>query len=152
MTTITRLAHIIGTNSYVVLDNNLEAVLGFGETLDQAIKIQCEIETRNTGFDFEKIYKLYPRKINKATGIKWLKNNIKSRSRYERLLEAVNNYASHCINDGVEEKFQMHFSTWVRRFEDWTTENLKGSSVPQVQIARHVLDGIDIEKLLLGGM
>lgn len=148
MTVKTVLAHVIGSKRYVVLDGSLEAVLGTCEGYEEAQRLALDIEAKNMGFDFEAVYKIYPRKISKASGIKWLKQNVKSRSRYELLLEAVQNYAKYTKDRDLEEQFIQHFSTWVRRFEDWTNENLKETRVHPQQIAKKT--HLDIEKLLGG--
>jgi hypothetical protein len=120
---VCKLAHVVGENRYIVLDGELEAVLGIGDSIEAAMEIAKDIEARNLAFNFEQIYDLYPRKVGKSTGIKWLKTNIKSRSRYEKLNEAVRNFASYTEAIDTETPFIPHFSTWVKRFEDWTDEN-----------------------------
>jgi len=150
MTIKTRLAHVTGTNTYVILDESLEAVLGQAEGSDEALRIASQIESRNQGFDFEAIYKAYPRKISKASGIKWLKMNVRSRTRYDKLLEAVKNYSHYVADKQMDEQFVQHFSTWVRRFEDWTDENYNASKVSQYEIINQPLQNISIEKLLGG--
>jgi len=142
----TRLAHVVGSNMYVVLDGSLEGVLAVVEGADEAQKVALDIEARNQGFDFETIWKLYPRKMGKKSGITWLKRNIKSRSRYEKLLQAVTNYKRFTEDQGTAEQFIMHFTTWVKRFEDWTDENMPGLA-PLNKIKTKV-SALDIENLL----
>jgi hypothetical protein len=134
---------------YVVLDGSFEAVLGFCEGYSEALALSLEIECRNQGFDFEAVWKIYPRKIAKKSGILWLKKNVRSRSRYDLLMQAVNNYAAYCDARSMEEQFIQHFSTWVKKFEDWTTESIKETFVPPQQISTRPVH-LDIEKLLGG--
>lgn len=80
---------------------------------------------------FEEIYKLYPRKIGKASGIRWLKSHVKTQEKFEKVKAACERYSSYVKREGWEEKYIQHFSTWVKRWEDWATvteEQLK--SVP----------------------
>jgi hypothetical protein len=142
----TKLAHVVGSNQYVILDGGLEGVLAVVEGADEARRVALEIEARNQSFDFEEIWKLYPRKIGKKSAITWLKRNVKSRSRYEKLQDAVANYTAHTIVNDTAEQFILHFSTWVKRFEDWTTENMPTLRKPQY-IATPV-SKLDIEALL----
>jgi hypothetical protein len=73
-------------------------------------------------FDFEAVYKIYPRKIGKATGIKRLKQMIKSREKYNLLLLAVENYAQQMKAE--DEKYIKHFSSWVSVWEDYIPESV----------------------------
>ena len=70
-------------------------------------------------FDFESVYKIYPRKLGKASGIRKLKSKVKTDEKYEQLKLAVEKYAAHCKRERIEEKFIMHFNTWCSRWEDW---------------------------------
>lgn len=144
----TYIAHVTGSRKHVVIDENFEAILAVADSYEEAASAAMHIEASNQTFNFEEIYRLYPRKLGKASGLRWLKNNVKSKSRYDRLVEAVNNYSHHCKELGTEDTFIQHFSTWVKRFEDWTNGNMKEVVVPKEQIQRNPLR--DIEKLLGG--
>jgi hypothetical protein len=64
-------------------------------------------------FDFEEIYKLYPRKLGKAEGISRLKKTIFTPEDFDALKLAVENYSKHCASQGTEEKYIKHFSSFV---------------------------------------
>jgi hypothetical protein len=113
----TKLAKILGTETYVVLDASMESVLGLASSLKDAEDIQESIAAKS--FDFEAVWKAYPRKLGKASGMKWLRANIRSQNRFERLKCAVENYREYCQKNDTDEKYIQHFSTWVKRFEDW---------------------------------
>jgi hypothetical protein len=96
----TKLAQYLNTEEY--LNSSPK------ERAKAAIKIE---------FDFETIYQMYPRHIGKKTGIDKLKRIIQTPDKYQLLFQAVKNYAESVAN--VEQKFILHFSTFVNRFEDY---------------------------------
>ncbi len=73
-------------------------------------------------FDLNKIYELYPRKLGKASGLKKLKRQVKSREKYDLCFAAVVSYANHCKRERIEMKFIKHFSTWANTWEDWVPQ------------------------------
>lgn len=77
-------------------------------------------------FNFEKIYEEYPRKLGKSLGIRRLQQKIKTKERYDLLLNAVINFKHVCEMAGTEEKFIPHFSTWVNKWEDYIPSNEAG--------------------------
>ncbi len=78
-----------------------------------------DVPSREKTFDLTVIYQMYPRKLGKVTGLNKLGRRIKSQESYDRCFAAVANYAEHCKRENLEEKYIMHFSTWVSKFEDW---------------------------------
>jgi len=113
----TKLAKVLSDDVYLVLDDTLEVVLGSAESLEDAESLQVIVNGKS--FDFESIWKAYPRKLGKASGMKWLKANVRTLKRFQRLESAVRNYQEYCQKNDTDEKFIQHFSTWVKRFEDW---------------------------------
>lgn len=95
-------------------------------------RIDVTIVSDIKSFDFEAVYKSYPRKQGKTPGMAWLKSNIKTEKDYVALAAAAKNYATYTSNAATEEKFIKHFSTWVRQWRDWTTENVK-SQEPEIR-------------------
>jgi ribosomal protein S27AE len=87
-------------------------------TLDQKPKQVASAPPR-CEFDFELIYKNYPRKIGKKKGMLSCKRLVSLPESYNKLTAAVNNYAAHCKRNGVEEKYIKHFSTFMGEWEDW---------------------------------
>lgn len=70
-------------------------------------------------FDFEAVYQNYPRKIGKKLGIERCKKKIKSQAKYDKLVQAVENYAADCQIRNIEQKYIKHFSTFMNSWEDW---------------------------------
>lgn len=70
-------------------------------------------------FDFDAIYKKYPRKLGKSEGLRKCKVQIKSQKDYENLKKAVDNYARYCIEKIENEKFIKHFSSFMSVWRDW---------------------------------
>lgn len=89
-------------------------------------------------FDFESIYKEYPRKEGKTAGIRWLQSHVKTQKAYEDLTLAVDRYRRHCAAARTESQFIPHFSTWVKRYPDWVTDEAKAKA----KDTQSVLDGI----------
>lgn len=113
----TKLAKILDAEMYVVLDGSMETVLGLASSIEDAREIEASLLER--AFDFESIWKAYPRKLGKASGMKWLRGNVRTQNRFQRLRCAVENYRNYCQQNDTDEKYIQHFSTWVKRFEDW---------------------------------
>lgn len=72
----------------------------------------------------ENAYKVYPRKIGKASGTAKLKRNIKSPEDAALLEEAAKNYAAYCKKNSIEQQYIMHFSTFATRWRDWCDDAL----------------------------
>ena len=101
----------------------------------QALKVQAESpaaqaelqweepQADKPKLDFEMIYRMYPRKMGKASGLKWLREHVKSEKTFQELLGACNNYVHHLEQERVEEKFIKWFSTWVKTWRDWLPDN-----------------------------
>lgn len=70
-------------------------------------------------YNFETVYDRFPRKKGKATGLKRLKSMKWTDAKYTALLRAADYYRHYCEVENVEEKYQLYFSTWVNRWEDW---------------------------------
>lgn len=71
-------------------------------------------------FDFENIYKIYPRKLGKAKGIKTLQKLITTQEQYESFSKAVSNYAQDCRLNATPENYIKHFSSFVGTRENQT--------------------------------
>lgn len=146
----TFIAHVVGSNHFVVLDEEFEAVLGKTEGYENARHLALLIEARNEAFDFERVYEIYPRKGTKASGLKWLRQHVKSKSRFDKVMEAVNNYRRHCTENDTPLKFTLQFVTWVKRFDDWTNENAP-RDLTKYEIENNPLKDFDVDEIL-GGM
>lgn len=70
-------------------------------------------------FDFESIYKKYPKKEGKSRGFKILKVQIKTKEDYENIIKAIDNYSIYCSTNIKERKYIKHFSTFMGEWRDW---------------------------------
>jgi hypothetical protein len=111
--------HIIENKLKESEANNLAQYLNTQNYIDTSAHERAK-EAIKIDFDFESIYALYPRKLGKKSGIEKLKKIIKTPEKYHLLLQAVQNYCD--INAKTDEKFLLHFSTFVNRFEDFLPE------------------------------
>jgi hypothetical protein len=71
------------------------------------------IKTPASSFDFEPLWQVYPRKVNKAVGIRRAQQVIKSPEDYRALAVAISNYADRCARDETETRFIKHFATFI---------------------------------------
>lgn len=67
----------------------------------------------------EPIYQKFPRKIGKGLGIDRLFQKHFKREDLELFSRAVQNYADYCDREKQDEKFILHFSTFVGRWRDY---------------------------------
>ena len=67
----------------------------------------------------EPIYSAYPRKLGKQLGIDRLARQNFTEERLADFKKAVDNYSAYCKQQKTEEKFILHFSTFVGRWKDW---------------------------------
>jgi hypothetical protein len=86
-------------------------------------KEKGECEGKNK-FDFEALYKTYPRKLGKAEGLGRLKGMIKTEQDYQDFQSAVANYNAHLRKNKTEPQFIKHFSSFVgtsykQTWRDW---------------------------------
>lgn len=70
-------------------------------------------------FDFDSIYKRYPRKIGKKKGQQIFKSCIKSEEDFQKLSKSTDNYNYYILKNKIEIKFVKHFDTFMRNWEDW---------------------------------
>lgn len=106
----------------VSADSTGLATLTAIQALADAINEQCRgvrktAPVENSPFDFEYIYRLYPRKLGKKRGIQLCIERIKDQHDYDRLKSAVVRYSRSVF--GHDEKFIKHFSTFMNSWEDW---------------------------------
>lgn len=95
-----------------------------------------EFEGKTKEEILEEIYKLYPRKLGKATGINNLIETVHTASDLEFFLKAVNNYSTDCAKKGTEEKYIKHFSTFVGPIDkpswrDWVDYTFSAGAKPK---------------------
>lgn len=85
------------------------------ETLVQSAKA----DRTSVSFDFEQIYRKYPRKQGRHKGMLTCEARIKTASQYEQLSRAVDNYAQYCKDNGTETQYVRLFSTFMTSWTDW---------------------------------
>lgn len=94
----------------------------FYESIDKLVFFEnggTPVEKKGV-FDFEVIYKLYPRKgEGKAAGMKRLTKVIRTDEQYMDLANAVKNYVDLCKMNGTERKYIKMWSTFVNNYEDY---------------------------------
>lgn len=69
--------------------------------------------------DFEYLYSLYKRKEGKTAGMRKLKRTIRTRQRYEKVLQAILNYNRLIEQEGRDKKFIKLWSTFCNCWEDY---------------------------------
>lgn len=70
-------------------------------------------------FDFDSLYKRYPRKEGKQRGMKICAVQIKNQEDFDNLSRAIDRYAEHIKLQGTEGKYIKHFSTFMGEWRDW---------------------------------
>ena len=63
--------------------------------------------------DFEKLWEIYPRKVDKAQAYKKYKARLEDGFSHEQLYEAVKNYSAQCKKDRTEDKYIKHGKTFL---------------------------------------
>lgn len=86
-------------------------------------------------FDFESLYKKYPRKLGRAKGITACRSQIHSPEDFSALSLAIDRYTNHLKANGTEPRFIKHFSSFMSTWRDWlevdTGTALKGKTLAQ---------------------
>lgn len=70
-------------------------------------------------FDFETLYKNYPRKMGKSQGIKKALREVKNQEDYHALDQAIEKFRKFHLQKGTEAQFIPHFSTFMSSWRDW---------------------------------
>lgn len=70
-------------------------------------------------FDFDALYKKYPRKEGKQKGLLTCKAQIKTLEDYECLDLAIGRYVAHIAKNATEPRFIKQFSTFMTSWRDW---------------------------------
>lgn len=101
------------TRTFATLQDNTEQDRTEQNTLAQA-------DARaSVSFDFESVYRDYPRKVGKAKGLKICKAQIRTEEDFEALKLAVEHYLDYCTKNATEVRFIKHFSTFMGEWRDW---------------------------------
>lgn len=100
-------------------------------------------------FDFDALYKKYPRKEGKQRGIEICKRSIKSVADYDALAFAITRYGEKVARDQLESKYIKQFSSFMATWRDWLdpeTGTALGVSGREAEIEA------EIQKILGGSM
>lgn len=88
-------------------------------------------------FDFNSIYKIYPRKEGKTKGFEVLSRSVTTKEEFDLLRLATRRYAEKCLKESTEPKFILMFSTFAGRWKDYLP--LEESRKPVVTETRGLL-------------
>ncbi len=75
-------------------------------------------QSSTQSFDFEILYKMYPRKEGKSAGFKKCEK-IKTQKEYDLLKRAIEIYSAKVIREKTEIQFIKQFSTFMTSWRDW---------------------------------
>ena len=73
----------------------------------------------SVSFDFEKLYKQFPRKEGKQRGLAICKTQIKTSKDYIDIEGAIKRYADYCAKNITAPRYIKHFSTFMGSWRDW---------------------------------
>lgn len=95
-------------------------------------------------FDFESVYKNYPRKIGKTKGIAQLKRQVRKQEEFDAFYKAVLKYREICEAMKTEKQYIMHFSTFVGtpqapRWKDYLEDGVDTSDLKKERSLREIL-------------
>lgn len=85
--------------------------------------ITKEIKHMSISFDFESLWKLYPRPIGKKLAMKHFKASVKNEQDYQNIQQALNNYLHSKTVLVGDEQYIQHGSTWFNNWRDWIVNN-----------------------------
>lgn len=89
------------------------------DTYETNVTNEHDGPARTAHFDFESLYRKYPRKEGKTGGLAKCKAQIKTSEDFYNLSLAIEHYAAHVIEKQTEAKFIKHFSTFMTSWRDW---------------------------------
>lgn len=95
------------------LDTEAEADTESEETIAQLALSKAD----TAGFDFEALYREYPRKRGKSGGMRRCKREINTAARYEQLKRAVANYVAE--TRGRAPEHVLYWSSFMSEWQDW---------------------------------
>lgn len=120
--------------------------LSLSPTLSQTQKINTFDQNKfdRVNFDFETVYKNYPRKIGKTKGINQLKRQVRRQEEFDHFSKAVCKYRELCETQKTEKQFIMHFSTFVGtpqapRWRDYLDDEVDSSNLKKEKTLREIL-------------
>ena len=88
----------------------------------------CSTNVERVNFNFEYLYKKYPRHQGKQRGIEICKRITKSNDTYQKISNAIDAYQAYTIREKIETKYIKQFSTFMNVWEEWL-DPLTGTSL-----------------------
>ncbi len=97
-----------------------------GETGSNPLPLSSSLAQKNNtslperpAFDFESLYKQYPRLVGKKKGLEKCRRQIRTVADFGRLSVAIHRYRAQVERDGTEKRFIKHFDTFMGCWEDY---------------------------------
>lgn len=84
-----------------------------------AAEISEKSETKTQVFDFESLYKKYPRKKGKKRGLESCFRQIKTQESFGQLSLAIDNYILECRREKTKETYMKYFSSFMSCWQDF---------------------------------
>ena len=88
-------------------------------------------DTYMPNFDFEALYKKYPRKLGKKAGIDKCGDVITTKEQYEKLSLAIDSFVKHHTKKQTKEEFIPYFSTFMSDWEMWLEPDTGSVKLPK---------------------
>ena len=85
-------------------------------------------------FDFDSLYKKYPRKEGKQKGLAICKVQIKTPDDFDLLSKAIDRYCDHLKKHATDPKFIKMFSTFMNSWRDWIDPETGTSQKPAAAV------------------
>lgn len=79
-------------------------------------------------FDFENLYKKYPKKVGKKKGFQKLSREIKTQADFDNLSLAIDRYVSFCRENKTSQQFIKQFDSFVTVWRDYLEEDFGQSA------------------------
>lgn len=90
-------------------------------------------------FDFDSLYKNYPKKVGKLKGLEILERTVKTQPQYDAFALALKNYVDYVERESIEAKFIKHFSTFTSQWKDWVDPETGTSSARREKTTEEVI-------------
>lgn len=97
--------------------SNLQVTNKRSDQVDKDKDKDKDNKIKKPKFNFDKLYQKYPRKEGKQKGFAICLGKIKNQKDYDRLSQAIDNYAAQVKNE--DKKFIKHFSSFMNCWEDY---------------------------------
>lgn len=114
--------------------------------------INTNYVVKRVSFDFDALYKKYPRKLGRQKGLRIAQDQIKTPDDYNALDLAITRYGEHCRLNSTAPEFIKYFSTFMSEWKDWIdVEICDESKIPKDVSAARLLKVLEEHDLKKGG-